>query len=266
MKRDYTIEAAEKTLNLLNVFDAEHRYLSFSEIWAASGYSKSSVVRMLYTLQKNDFLFFDEARALYSLGPRIIRLGHLVQISVDVVRLLMPYLHQISNEYDLICYIGRRDDDEVQVLGKTYPSRLPGWAALMTTEGSNMPLYSTGIGKLFLSEMTDEQITEYIQRTKMRQITDQTITDLQTLLDTIHEVRRTQIAENHAENEKYIHSICVPIYNRRGEILVGVSFCGFSEIFDTIGRENLMARVRELGRTISMQMGWIADEKHQSSQ
>ncbi len=258
-KRDYTIDAAEKTLNILNVFDAEHRYLSFSQITEISGYSKSSEVRMLYTLQKNRFLSYDEQTGLYSLGPRIIRLGHLAQISVDVVRVSMPYLNKISNDYGLICYIGRRDGDLVQVLAKTYPSRLPGWAALMTTEGSTMPLYSTGIGKLFLSEMSDSEMLDYFHRTQMKQITDLTITDPQKLMETIKEVRKTHIAMNNAENELYIHSICVPVYNPRGEMIVGISFCGFAEIFNTIGRERLVETLKGIGQAISEQMGWSGE-------
>ena len=257
-KRDYTIESVVKTLDLMNVFDGDNRFLTFSQIHERSGYSKSSTVRMLYTLEKCGFLSFDATTASYSLGPRMIRLGHLAQISVDVVRIAMPYLHDVSNQYGLICYIGKRDEDHVLVLGKTYPSRLPGWAALMTTEGSNMPLYSTGIGKLFLSEISDREVQAYIDRTNMRHITDQTITDAEDLLKTIREIRKTHIAYNNAENEQYIHSVCAPIYNSQGKMVAGISFCGFAEILDTIGRERLIRLAGETAGAISAKMGWIS--------
>ena len=48
--RDYTINAVKKAINLLKLFDDENRELTLSELSSMSGIGKSTMLRMLYTL------------------------------------------------------------------------------------------------------------------------------------------------------------------------------------------------------------------------
>ena len=255
-KKDYTIESVEKALNLLNVFDGEHSSLSFSQILTRTGYSKNMVVRILYTLTKNGYLMYDTLTSTYSIGTSLFRLGHIAQISMNVLRLAAPYLRDLSNKHGLICYMGRREGDHVLALEKFYPSNLPGWAALMTAEGSDMPLFSTGIGKLFLSEMTDEELNQYLTRVRLTSFTDETITNPEVLLQTVKAIRKTHIAYNNAENERFIHSICVPVYDINGKMTVGISVCGFSELLNDIGRDSLENEIKSIAEKISLELGF----------
>ncbi len=256
---DYTIKSVEKALRLLNIFDGEQRSLKFSQIQRITGYSKNMVVRILYTLTKNGYLMYDDTSSSYSVGSSVYRLGHVAQISMNVLNVAAPYLKDLSNRYGLICYIGKQDYDHVLVLEKFYPSGLPGWAALMTAEGSDMPLFSTGIGKLILAEMSDEEIDQYMDRVKLTPYTEDTITSPEKLWDTIHTIRKTHIAYNNAENERFIHSICVPVYDIKGRMLVGISACGFSELLDDIGRDILEEQVKQIAIEVSSALGFVGE-------
>ncbi len=253
---DYTIEAVEKALKILSQFTESEPSHTFTQLQQRAGVTKGTLVRYLFTLQKHNYISFEEKSNTYRLGNAVLELGIAFRNATNIVKVAESYMQQLSNEYGLICYLGKKNKDRLLVLEKTFPSKMPGWAAFMATEGSDLPLYSTGIGRLFLSEMTDDEVMRYLDSINLVAYTEMTIVDKNELLEIVRKARRDGISYNKGENERFIQSICAPIYNRSGNIIAGISACGFSEMLDQIGRGVIETRIREIGYQISRELGY----------
>ncbi len=256
---DYTVEAVEKALKILSQFTETEPSHTFTQLQQRSMLTKGTLVRYLYTLQKNNYISFDDSTNTYRLGNAVLGLGIAFRNATNIVKVAEKYMQRLSNEYGLICYLGKKNKDRIIVLEKTFPSQLPGWAAFMATEGSDLPLYSTGIGRLLLSEMPDDEVRRYLDSIDLVAFTEMTIVDKDELMKIIRQARREGISYNKGENERFIQSICAPIYDRSGRIIAGVSACGFSELLDQIGRGLIEKQIREIGYQISKEFGYTPE-------
>jgi DNA-binding IclR family transcriptional regulator len=226
---DYTINAVQKALRLLRLFENEGE-MSLTRISGLSGIGKSSILRFLYTLRKEGFVAYDETRKVYSLGLALFELGMRKYREMDFHRTAVPQLWMLADKTGCICYLGVNREDALLMVEKVFPKMVPTWAQLMTPAGGTLPLYSTGIGRLFLAHMADDQVADYLRRVELKKLTPETIVDKEVILDLVMKARREKVAYCHAENEPYISSICAPIYDHGGAMVAGISVGGVTDV------------------------------------
>lgn len=254
--RDYTISAVKKALDVLKLFDDQHSELTLSEISEMSGIGKSSMLRFLYTLLNEGFVAYDEATKRYSLGIEMYRLGLLKFNSLDVRKIARRYLQKLSNEMNLICYVGIREGDLLAMVDQILPNSVPAWAQLTVQSGGTSALYSTGIGRLFLAQDDDAEVERYLDRIPLKKFTDTTITDKHVLMELIRQARTEQFSGNIGENEPHIYGLCAPIYGRSGQMVAGVSLCGLQDVVCSERYDEYLSRIRQAAADISRDLGY----------
>lgn len=256
--RDYTILSVKKALGILKLFDDQKAELTLSEISQLAGIGKSSMLRFLQTMLSEGFIAYDEATRKYSLGIELYRLGQFKFNALDIRRVAEAPMKRLANEADLICYLGVRTGDTLVMIDQFLPAHVPAWIQLIVQGGGTRDLYSTGIGRLFLAQNSDEEVIRYLDRVQIRSFTDSTVTDKLTLLELIREARRDGYSGNLGENESRVCSLCVPVYGMDGTMVAGISVCGLPEDVMPGGefRQDLMQRIRAASSEISRQLGY----------
>ena len=253
--RDYTINSVKKALDILKLYNNEKHELTLSDISALLRVGKSSTLRLLYTLQNEGFIEFDEIKKTYSLGIEMSRLGLMKFNSLDVRKIARPYLQKLSDEMDLICYVGVRQGDQLAMIDQILPSRIPAWAQLTVQSGGISELYSTGIGRLFLSQDKEEEVQEYLDRIQLVKFTDTTITDKKQLMKLVRQAGEQQYSNNAGENETHIYSVCAPIYDQTAKMVAGISICGLQDVMCGNRYELYLKRIRGTASSISRDLG-----------
>lgn len=253
--KDYTISAVQKALKILKLFDENHFEMSLSEISAMAGVGKSSTLRLLYTLASEGFIEFDEKNKTYSLGLVPLHLSILKKNHLDVRKIAVPYLQEISDTKDVICYLGIQREDKVLMIECVVPRIAPSWAQLMIRPGGMRELYSTGIGRLFLSRMPEEELKEYLNHVQVEQFTDKTVTDKTKLHELIKKAGKEGYSFNDGENEPYISSVCAPVFDYNKDMVAGISICGIQELIDGERREELIQDIIRTAGRISARLG-----------
>ncbi|MGQ9780356.1 MAG: helix-turn-helix domain-containing protein [Bacillota bacterium] len=74
MEHRYLLTTIQKAFDVLSLF-REHEKLSFTDIQMNLGFSKATLFRILYTLEKNKYLTKDE-NGRYSLGVSVFILAN----------------------------------------------------------------------------------------------------------------------------------------------------------------------------------------------
>lgn len=252
--RDYTILSVKKALGLLRLFDKQTPELTLSEISQLSGMGKSSALRFLHTLAGEGFLSYDESTHKYSLGIELYRLGQCKFHSMNVRQIAARYLQALANRSNLICYLGVRDGDVLAMIDQYLPLSVPTWTQLMASSGGTRELYSTGIGRLFLAQESDEEVLAYLNRRPLCRFTEQTVVDAQEILALVQQARVMGYTSNAGENEPHVYSICMPIYDMEGTMIAGISICGLKEDVD---RQENLEQIRTVALSISREMGYV---------
>ncbi len=257
---DYTIRSVQNALRILKAFKGGPPSLTLSEISAKTDMTKSSTLRILYTLSKEGFVTYEEDKKRYSLGLEIFELGTQVLNSLNWRKVATKELKILSNETGLICYLATREWDKLVMVEKIFPQAIPAWAQLMLQPGGTCELYCTGIGRLLLSQLSLEELHAYLDRTALRRVTTTTTTSKEELLEIIRMVGEQNISFNRGENDDYMASICCPIFDHNGNMIAGISVCGLEEILYGSNREALIERIKRASLLISRKLGYSGPE------
>lgn len=114
--------------------------------------------------------------------------------------------------------------------------------------GIKAPLYCTGIGKAMLAYLPREVVDAVIGR-GLASITDNTITDTGKLLQELETIRLRGYAIDNMEHQFGIKCVGMPIRNRKGDIVAGLSISGLSLRFD---EQRIEEHVRRLDAVIDV--------------
>ena len=254
--KDYTISAVKKAIEILDLYKSGIQSFTVSEIGKLSGMGRSSALRYVYTLLNAGFLEYDSTTEKYKLGIEIYKLGILKFESLDLRKIATKHLQKLADEESMICYIGVRDKDQLAVVDKILPSNKPSWAQLTTQIGGVMQLYSTGIGRLYLSTDSEKEVERYLNRKELFiKITENTIVEKENLIKEIQSARELGYNVNKGENEDHIYGFCAPVYDRTKNMCAGISVCGIDQICET-KYNHLCKRIVEVGQMISYEMGF----------
>ena len=88
------VEAVERALTVLNAFDAGQPAMTLAEIAAATGFYKSTILRLAASLERLGYLVRDESGA-FRLGPALGRLGSIYRAGFNLDDAVRPELRRL---------------------------------------------------------------------------------------------------------------------------------------------------------------------------
>ncbi|HWK66472.1 MAG TPA: IclR family transcriptional regulator [Rhizobiaceae bacterium] len=108
------MQSHERMLGILNLFDADDSYvaLSFEEIHARLGYTRSTLYRYLKALSDAGLLSSLPGLG-YVLGPRIIELDYKIRSGDPLIRAAQPIMEELARQFSGIALLCRKYRDQV---------------------------------------------------------------------------------------------------------------------------------------------------------
>ncbi len=88
----------EKGLQLLNLFDVEHPEWSLRELRETSGFSKTTTLRLVKTLEAMEYLACDPNTGRYYLGSSMLRHAYVGLSRSELARTAHPFMDQLAKE------------------------------------------------------------------------------------------------------------------------------------------------------------------------
>lgn len=241
----YTVFTMQKGINILNLFKINQR-LSFTDIQIQLNYNKSTLFRLLYTLEHNKYLFRDK-HGRYELGLNIYILGNQISKISKLEKASDSYLKQLAEDTNLTVHLGILDGLNVVIIGKYNPPNSP--INMVSRIGSSVPAHCTGQGKVLLSFSPKTKMEKIIRTHGLRRYTPNTIITENKLFEELQKIKERGYAIDHSEHEKHIQCIAYPILNESDELLAAVSITGLEMNFmenDVVERYiNLLQNTRD---------------------
>lgn len=222
-----------KAITILNCFSYENPRLRLKDISAITGINQPTAYRLLNTLKK--FNLIEQHEVNYSLGRGFLKYEGIVLNSMEIRRICLPYLEELSNNLKLNVNLAVLDDNEVIYVARAEtPYCTYGYFHI----GMRRPIYCTALGKVLVCK-TPEVVSEVFKR-DVNRYTLNTITDADTFLKEIEKVSLQGYAVDLEEWNNGINCIAAPLYDATGKIIAGISISGPTSMYSV---EKLMEYV-----------------------
>ena len=216
-ERDF-VGSLEKGLNVIEAFDASNQKMTLSEVARKTGLTRAAARRYLLTLAKLNYAEHD--KDLFSLAPRVLRLGYAYLSTASLPRLAQPVLETVGARTKEVASIAVFDGTDIVFLARSMNHRI---ISATIGLGTPYPAYCTAIGRVLLASCPDAEVERYLKRIKPKKLTPKTKTERQQLLEEIVKVRRNGFATIEEELEIGLCSIAVPVADARGIVRLGMS-------------------------------------------
>lgn len=240
-----------KSMALLNLFLHKPR-LTLSELVSLTGMPKTSVHRMVSSLEEMGFLSRDASGA-YSLGLVFLEFGQLVADRLDIRKIAKPVMEELCREVDEAVQLIMRDGNEAIYVEKIEGTQT---VRLYTAIGRRSPLYAGACARSILSFLPREEIEAYIKQTELISIGSGTITDPEKLIQEIDASVQNGYTVSYSELENYTAAIGAPIFNHKRQVAAGISIAGFEARFTEDRLPYLTEKVKNAALQISRKIGY----------
>lgn len=217
LQRDL-IAGLEKGLAVIEAFDQEKSRMSISEIAAGCGLTRAAARRYLLTLTHLGYVRHEGK--LFSLTPKVLRLGQSYLHSARLPRLVQPQLHKLAFALQEATSAGILDHDDVICIAAASAGQV---VSATLQPGTRVPAYCTANGRVLLAALPQDEADAWLARQQFEALTPFTITHAERLRIEIARTRRNGYTMVDQELELGLRTIAVPIKNFSGETVAAIN-------------------------------------------
>ena len=205
-----SIRAVERALDVLQCFTSQTPELTMSQISERIGINKSTVHRLLLTLERNRFVERDLSTGMYRPGPRLLQIASLAREQNNLRRIALPFLQDLCSEYRENVNLALLDGADVIYVDVVEGSQRVKLAAV---PGQRLPAFSTASGKAILAFLPEDRVRQILER-GMPQYTTTTVNSFEKFFEEAVRIRTRGFAISEHEFEEGINAIAAPVCNQ----------------------------------------------------
>jgi len=205
-------------LAVVRAFSDSRKPQTIANISQKTGIPRAAVRRCLHTLRELGYV--DAELNNFSLRPKVLTLGYSYLSSTPLTVSAQPYLNNISRALNESSSLAVLDDDEVLYVARAATSRV---MSVALNTGSRLPAYCTSLGRVMLAHLPPPELDQYLARTALRPMTENTVVNQKRLREILAGVRQAGYAINDEELELGLRSIAVPVRGASGTVLAALN-------------------------------------------
>ncbi len=248
---DSYVQSFARGLEVIRSFSAEAPQQTLSEVAARTGLTRAGARRILLTLQTLGYVESDGKQ--FRLTARILDLGFAYLSSMPIWNLAEPVMETLVEEVKESCSAAVLDGTDI-----VYVLRVPTHKIMRNTlgVGSRLPAYCTSLGRVLLADLPDEELVRRLKASRPKALTRHTVTDLDTLLTRVQQVRRQGWCIVNQELEEGLISLAAPITNRAGRTIAALNISGQANRTSAkVAQEKLLPPLLQAAHTLSQRLG-----------
>ncbi|MBU1439819.1 MAG: helix-turn-helix domain-containing protein [Gammaproteobacteria bacterium] len=216
-QRDF-VASLQKGLDVLTCFGRQHSRLTVSEVARLTHGSPASARRSLLTLQSLGYLDSDGKR--FWMLPKTLLVAHAYLASRPTPSLAQPMLDALSERTRQSASLGKLLGDDAIIIARSTARR-----SLITGLGigARLPAYCSALGRILLASLPPDEARARVQAMPMRRLTARTVCEPEEVLAIVERCREEGHASSDGELELGVRSMAVPVCDRAGTVVAGMS-------------------------------------------
>ncbi|MEW6264606.1 MAG: IclR family transcriptional regulator [Thermodesulfobacteriota bacterium] len=255
------VQTIERAYFLLDILGQNPRGISILDLSAKVNLPKGTTHRLLSSLAYFGFVRQDPKTRNYFLGLKLVELGYLLLSQLDLREEAGPFLRELAERTKETAHLVFLDRNEVVYLEKVETDKNLGGLKMASRVGLRNPAHSCAVGKVILSSLSDEEVTQIFQEKGLTKRTKNTITDSTVLKEHLLLIRKQGYAVDDEENEAGIRCVAAPVFNEEGKVIAAISISGPAfRVTKKAINEKLKKEVMETALNISRKLGYRKSE------
>ena len=251
-KNRYVVPGLERGLRLLQLFNRQQRTLGAPEIAKALDVPRSTVFRILQTLEVLEFVE-RSANGNYQLGPAVLRVGFEYLASLEITDMAGPIMQRLRDRTGYAAQLSVRDGREAVVVLKT--SATSAFASSVQV-GTRFPVHATAYGRALLSGMSASDLRKLFPEARLPGASVNTPRSVAALARLIEQDRARGCVVSESFFERNISAVVAPVHDQNGAVAAAMGITVQQPSFDPALREQLVAMVCKAAAELSHRMNY----------
>lgn len=193
--------------------------LTLTELSRMLGMHRTTLLRMLTTLQARGYVSRDPVSDRYQLGMKVLALSATLLRRLDIRQVARPMLQALCAETGELVHLVVLDDSAVVTIERLEGNQT---ISLRTELGARRPAYCTASGKAILATMSAGEVAAILAH-GMPPMTPRTITSPAVMEQHLAEVLRRGFAWDDEERNEGVRCVAAPIFGHEGRAVGAVS-------------------------------------------
>lgn len=244
----YIVPGLERGLRLLGEFSSKDRTLSAAELARRLDAPRSTVFRLLVTLEMLGFVERADGGRAYRLGMAVLRLGFDYLASLELTELGAPLLDRLRDDIDYPCNLVVRDGRSIVYVAKSVASRP---FTSNVNVGTRLPAHATVLGRVLLEDLTLAELRELYPEAHLEAYSESTPRTVEALFDMVQRDRERGYVLQEGFFEASISTIAAPVRDRSGKVTAALGATIPASRIEADQLETLVEKVRHTAGELS---------------
>lgn len=247
------VQSVDRALEILEHLKQSPNGLGITDLSRKLGVAKSTVHRLITTLEGHRYVKKISPQGTYQLGLKFLEMNHIVVERLDIIELAHPILDELTKNTLEIAHLGMLDDYELIYIDKVETNST---IRIYSQTGRRAPMHCTGIGKALLAFFPEQKLERFLQQSELTKFTPHTFSDQNLLKNELSLIRDQGYSLDNEEHEESIRCVAAPIFNHLGEVRYAISVTGPSNRMSDQRMDVIIPIVKEAAEKISRQIGY----------
>jgi len=240
---NYVVPGLERGLRILAEFSPREPVLGAPELSKRLGIPRTTVFRLLQTLESLGFLERADKDRNYRLGVAVLRLGFEYLSSLELTDLGLPVIEHLRDATGFTTHIVIRDGRDVVFVAKAQ-SRAPAFSSVRVNVGTRLPAHATVHGHVLMGDLTRDALRQLYPEKRLDQFTERTPGTVDELYERVRQYARLGYALSEGAFEAGISAVTAPVRDHSGSIVAAITATvPRSEIGEAAEKERLVEAV-----------------------
>jgi IclR family transcriptional regulator, acetate operon repressor len=189
---------------------------TFGELQESSGLAKSTLSRLLSSLERHELIFRSDDGTVRP-GGALTRFAHSRRPTDELIEVTRPFMVDLSEATGETINLAVLDSTEVEQISQIDCTYLIGG---VKSGDIKVPLHASALGKVFLAYGAD------LPAGRLRKISTRTITSRDRLREDLERVRERGWALADSELEPGLIAVAAPVFSAGGDVVAAISISG----------------------------------------
>ncbi|WZL73972.1 IclR family transcriptional regulator [Clostridiaceae bacterium 35-E11] len=230
------LSSIKKVIIILNLLSTEPYAYKVTDISNITEINRTTVHRILTTLEEDGLAMKDEDTKKYKIGPALYHMGSIYPYNFNYENKLVEILTEMSSISKESVGLAVRDKERIISL---YEIEIAQPLKMNYRPGLFYPINRGCYGKCLMAYYDQERVKQLLYAQKFEKVCKNTLTDPEEILAEYKKIREQGYVISNEETFSHAMGIGIPIFNAKGNVTncVAISFFKQEHYQDTL--ENL---------------------------
>jgi IclR family KDG regulon transcriptional repressor len=257
MKVKQTSGVLDKAITILDTLMETDGPVSLTELSKMTKLNVTTVYRTAGVLLNHGYLRKVEGTGKYSIGFKFLKINNFLMKWLNVRDVSYPIMEKLSAITGESVNLAIQDANEAVYISHIESNRM---LRTFTVLGNRVPLYSTGVGKIFCAYMSESNLYQLMMKAPFSRFTQNTLTDFASLEKELVAIKSEGVAMDNGEMDIDVRCIAAPIMDSTGKVVASVSLSGPYTRLSAQRIDELKPVLKKYASQISAAMGFSYDQ------